>query len=68
MAVNKQKIDEFRRLTEMARILILQGPPGCGKNAMIKAHCKERGIKLERFVDTNHLIDPDVDSQLKVVG
>lgn len=35
---------------------------------MIKAYCREKGIKLERFADTNHLVDPDVDMQLKVVG
>jgi hypothetical protein len=46
--------------------LILQGPTGCGKNAMIKAYCAERGLKLERFQDTKMLVD--YDDQVKTVG
>jgi HrpA-like RNA helicase len=49
LAVNAAKVEEFKRIAESAQMLILQGPTGCGKNAMIKAYCAERGMKLERF-------------------
>lgn len=34
-----------------AKIAILRGPPGCGKNAMVKAFCKENQLEVVRYSD-----------------
>lgn len=48
--------------------MILQGPTGCGKNALLKAFCTEKGFKLDRFYDYKYLENEDVSDGLKTIG
>ena len=53
LAINKQKIREFLNLAQSPGLLILTGPPGCGKNALINAYVTEKGHKLYKYTETN---------------
>lgn len=49
LAMNKKKVQEFVEIAEREHgILILHGPTGCGKTAMIKAFCTGSEKKLEK--------------------
>ena len=41
------------------KLLILQGPPGCGKNAMINAYAAEKGLDVIRFKNIESLLITD---------
>ena len=55
LAINKQKVREFTKLVENPGIMILTGPPGSCKNALINAYVSQFGHKLSSYVDTNTL-------------
>lgn len=62
IVVNKKKVKEFIEVVEEnggGGILILHGPPGSCKNALINAYSASRGVQLVRFHDTKtqHLDD-----------
>jgi len=52
LAVNKKKVGEFMELLSRrelngrpsTQILILLGPSGCGKNALLKTFCEQENI------------------------
>lgn len=49
LVINKKKVGEFLEIAEEnggGGFLVLHGPPGSCKNAMIKAYCSQRGTKL----------------------
>ena len=51
--IHKKKKDEFVNFMndKVMKIAIIRGPPGCGKNAMIKAYCTENNIDLVKYSD-----------------
>lgn len=55
--MHKKKKDEFIEFmkSKKRKIIILQGPPGCGKNAMINAYAKENGFDVVRYEHHSNL-------------
>lgn len=54
LVVNRKKIKEFTDIVEEnggGGFLVLHGPPGSCKNALISAFCASKGVKLIRFSD-----------------
>ena len=50
--IHKKKKDEFINICtndEKVKLLIIQGPSGCGKNSLIDCLAKEKNIQLERY-------------------
>ena len=58
--MNKKKVEEFQDIAESPGILILNGAPGSGKNALLNAYASEKGYKLVRYRDTNTLHDDEM--------
>ncbi len=55
LVINKKKVQEFIDIVEEnggGGILVLHGPPGSCKNALINAFCSQKSVKLVRFTDT----------------
>jgi len=62
LVINKKKVQEFTDIVEEnggGGILVLHGPPGSCKNALINAYCSQKSVHLVRFKDTKteHLDD-----------
>ena len=60
LAINKKKAEEFAQIAESPGILVLNGAPGSGKNALLHAYASQRGYKLIRYRDTNTLHDDEL--------
>lgn len=58
LLINKKKIGEFSKFmnSKNRRILVLMGPPGCGKNAMLNAYAKDNNMDLHRFTYKRSLL------------
>jgi replication-associated recombination protein RarA len=46
-------VQEFERIMndDNVKIMLLTGPPGCGKNSLIDVYCKDNNIELMRYTD-----------------
>ena len=56
LAMNKKKVQEFVEIAEKDYgILLLHGPTGSGKTAMIKAFCAGSDNKLEKHKETTSI-------------
>ena len=57
LAVHKKKVEDFAEFMAQrtARFLVLIGPPGSGKNAMIGAYATQHQKRLVRHVDSRPL-------------
>ena len=51
MVVQDKKVQEFSALmaSDKVKLLLLQGPPGCGKNSLIDLYCKKNNIQIIRY-------------------
>ena len=60
LAINKKKVEEFAQIAESPGILILNGAPGSGKNALLNAYASQKGYKVIRYRETNTLHDDEM--------
>lgn len=46
MIIQEKKIQEFSSIlnNEKVKLLLVTGPPGCGKNSLIDLYCKKNKI------------------------
>lgn len=51
--IQDKKVQEFISIVsnDKARLLLLSGPPGCGKNTLIDLYCKQNNIQVVRYKD-----------------
>ena len=67
LAIQKKKLEEFLELADNPGVLVLTGPPGSGKNALLNAYASEKALKLVKYQETNTLYDEDVYGRRKEV-
>ena len=71
LAINKKKVAEFLEMTQggqAASILLLHGPPGSCKNAMIQALSSQFNHKVVKFSDVKTLHLDDIQGERKQIG
>jgi len=53
MILQEKKIQEFSSIlsNDKARLILVSGPPGCGKNSLIDLYCKSNNIQVVRYKD-----------------
>jgi hypothetical protein len=53
MIVQDKKVQEFSSImsNEKVKVLLMAGPPGCGKNSLLDLYCKRHNIELLRYRD-----------------
>ena len=51
MIVQDKKIQEFAQIMQnpKARLLLIAGPPGCGKNSLVDLYCKKNNIQVLKY-------------------
>lgn len=57
LVITKKRVENVRAfftLGQSARVLILQGPPGCGKAAVLRAICNDLGYELLEWNPAAH--------------
>jgi hypothetical protein len=57
LAVNKHKIKEFETFMNHPdkKLLIIQGPPGCAKNTLVKTYCRENNLEFKQYKEAKML-------------
>lgn len=51
MILQDKKIQEFSSImiNDRVKVLLMTGPPGCGKNSLIDLYCKDNNLNVLRY-------------------
>jgi len=51
MILQEKKIQEFSSImgNSKVKLLMMAGPPGCGKNSLIDLYCKKNNFQVVRY-------------------
>ena len=51
MIIQDKKIKEFSEIMQnpKAKLLLITGPPGCGKNSLVNLYCKHNNVQVMRY-------------------